>query len=124
MAKPFVMLAALLMMIGVAAGAFGSHGLSGYFERHPELESTYDTAVRYHLLHALGLLGVAAAAAAWPNGWANWAGYLIVAGIFVFSGSLYLLVFTGNTWLGAITPIGGVLFIAGWVALFIAALRA
>ena len=124
MDRTFVMLASALMFLGVAAGAFGAHGLSGYFGEHPDLETTYDTAVRYHMIHGLALLFVALLAHQWPGSLVAWAGYLFLAGIVIFSGSLYLLVFTRTRWLGAITPIGGLAFLAGWALLFIAAWRA
>ena len=112
------------MFVGVAAGAFGAHGLSGYFAQHPSLEGTFETAVRYHIYHALALFAAAWAASRWPSALTTWSGYLFVIGILIFSGSLYLLVMTRVRWLGAITPIGGVAFLAGWACLFIAALRA
>ncbi|MDX1662731.1 MAG: DUF423 domain-containing protein [Candidatus Promineifilaceae bacterium] len=121
--RTFVMLASALMFLGVAAGAFGAHGLSSYFADYPDLEATYDTAVRYHMIHALALLFVALLAREWAGSLTTWAGYLFVAGIFIFSGSLYLLVLTRIRWLGAITPFGGLAFLAGWVLLFFAALR-
>jgi uncharacterized membrane protein YgdD (TMEM256/DUF423 family) len=121
--KIFVAIGALLMIIGVGAGAFGAHGLSSYFSRFPNLEGTYETAVRYHIYHALGILFVAWAAVQWPGALTSWAGYLMLAGVIIFSGSLYLLVFTRMSWLGAITPIGGVALLAGWACLFIAAWR-
>ncbi|MCP5098409.1 MAG: DUF423 domain-containing protein [Chloroflexi bacterium] len=121
--KIFVAIGSLLMIIGVGAGAFGAHGLSSYFTRFPNLEGTYETAVRYHIYHALGILFVAWAATQWSGALTTWAGYLMLAGVVVFSGSLYLLVFTRISWLGAITPIGGVAFIAGWACLFLAAWR-
>ncbi|MBK8901865.1 MAG: DUF423 domain-containing protein [Anaerolineaceae bacterium] len=124
MSKIFVMLGAAFMMLGVGAGAFGAHGLRPYFERFPDLAGTYDTAVRYHVYHALGLFAVAWLADKFPTSLTTWAGYLLVAGIVIFSGSLYLLVLTRQGWLGAITPIGGVAFIAGWGCLFLAAWRA
>lgn len=112
------------MFIGVGAGAFGAHGLAPYFERYPDLEATYDTAVRYHLIHGLALLAAAWVCGHWPGAWSTWAGYLFLAGILLFSGSLYLLVFTRMRWLGAVTPLGGVAFLAGWLCLFVAAWRA
>ncbi len=123
MDKTFVMMGAALMFLGVGAGAFGAHGLASYFERFPDLEATYDTAVRYHIIHALALLITAWLSTQYNSNWINWAGWLFFVGIFVFSGSLYLLVFTQVKWLGAITPIGGVAFLAGWVLVFLAALR-
>lgn len=112
------------MALGVAAGAFGAHALSSYFEQYPRLESTYDIAVRYHLIHGLALFAVAFVASQYPSGLSNAAGWLLFAGTIIFSGSLYLLVATRINILGAITPIGGVAFIAGWACLFLAALRA
>lgn len=123
MSKLFVILGAAFMMLGVGAGAFGAHGLSSYFERFPNLAATYDTAVRYHVYHALGLFAAAWLADKYPMTLTTWAGYLFLAGIILFSGSLYLLVFTRQSWLGAITPIGGVAFLAGWGCLFLAAWR-
>ena len=83
----------------------------------------FETAARYHLLHALAILAAAWAAERWPGSWAIAAGWLFIAGIAVFSGSLYAMVLTGQRWLGAITPIGGVCFILGWVALAVASLK-
>jgi len=79
--------------------------------------ATFETGVRYHLFHALGLLAVAWAATRWPGGSVVAAGWLFVAGTLIFSGSLYLLAITGVRWLGAITPFGGVCFLAGWLVL-------
>lgn len=123
MDKTFFIIGSTIMFLGVAAGAFGAHGLAGYFSEHPELEPTYLTAVRYQLIHGLALLAVAWATTHWP-GWAvNWAGYAFLAGIILFSGSLYLLVLTNTSWLGAITPLGGLAFLAGWLLLVVAAWR-
>ena len=107
--------------LAVMIGAFGAHGLRDRLT--PDMLAVFETAVRYHLTHALGLLAVAWAASRWPNAWIGSAGWLLVVGIAVFSGSLYLLAVTGIRWLGAITPIGGLCFIAGWVALAVGALR-
>jgi uncharacterized membrane protein YgdD (TMEM256/DUF423 family) len=123
MEKTFAILGAVFMMLGVAAGAFGAHALESYFEKLPHLESTFQTAVRYHLLHGLGLFAVAWVASKWPGNLVNASGYLIVAGIVIFSGSLYLLSATDTRWLGAITPLGGVAFIAGWILLAISIWR-
>ena len=123
MERTFVIMGALLMLTGVGAGAFGAHGLAPYFEEYPDLAGTFATAVRYHLIHGIGLLAVAWAATQWPGTQTTWAGYLLFAGTLIFSGSLYLLVFTRTSWLGAITPIGGVAFLAGWFFLALAAWR-
>lgn len=117
------MLGSLLIFLGVAAGAFGSHGLAPYFVRYPELEKTYDTAVRYHLFHGLALLAVAGVSGRVEANLANWSGYLLFAGVIIFSGTLYLLVFTRLRWLGAVTPLGGMAFLLGWLCLFLAAYR-
>jgi uncharacterized membrane protein YgdD (TMEM256/DUF423 family) len=116
------LIAALLGGLGVALGAFGAHALSARLT--PALLATFETGVRYHFYHALALIGVVVAIGRWPQ--SNLpviAGWLFVAGIVVFSGSLYLLALTGVRWLGAITPIGGVAFIAGWLCLAVAAWR-
>jgi len=123
MERIFVMLGSGLMLLGVAAGAFGAHGLSDYFERFPDLADTYETAVRYQIYHALALLGTAWVENKWPGGLPTWAGYLFLIGTIIFSGSLYLLVVSRIKWLGAITPIGGLAFLAGWICLFLTAWR-
>lgn len=120
MVKLFVMLGSALMFLGVALGAFGAHGLSAYLARH-ELANTFETAVRYHMIHGLAIFAAAGAVGKWGGALPTWAGYLFVAGIILFSGSLYLLVATRMRWLGAVTPLGGVAFLAGWLCLFLAA---
>jgi uncharacterized membrane protein YgdD (TMEM256/DUF423 family) len=85
--------------------------------------AVFDTAVRYHLTHALALLAVAWASERWPGASSTAAGWLFTAGIVIFSGSLYVMVLTGARWLGAVTPIGGLALIAGWCVLALAALR-
>lgn len=119
----FVITGSILMMLGVGAGAFGAHGLSSYFLRYPELAGTFDTAVRYHVFHALGLFLAAWVSTRYNPSFANLGGYLFLLGILLFSGSLYLLVFTRMSWLGAITPLGGVAFIGGWFMLALSAWR-
>lgn len=113
---------AILAGLGVAAGAFGTHALDGRLE--PELLEVFGTATRYHLVHALALLVVGLAAQRDAGPLWNLAGWLFMAGILVFAGSLYLLALTGLRWLGAVTPIGGACFLAGWAVLAAAALRA
>ena len=123
MTNTFALLGSALMFLGVGAGAFGAHGLSSYFAQYIDLRGIYETAVRYHLIHALALFISAWLADRWPGALTTWAGWLFVVGILLFSGTLYLLVLTRLRWLGAITPIGGLAFLAGWACLFMAAWR-
>lgn len=116
MENTFILLGGLSGALGVALGAFGAHGLKTRLTA-PRLE-TFETAVRYQVTHALALVGTALAAAQWPDSaLPNLAGGLFVAGTLLFSGSLYLLIFTGQPRWGAVTPLGGAAFIAGWVCL-------
>lgn len=122
MGKTFLLLAGILGALAVGLGAFGAHALESRLSE--SMLSIYETGVRYHFYHVLALLGVAVIISRWPDsGIAVAAGWLFVIGIVIFSGSLYLLAFTGVRWLGAITPIGGVAFIAGWLCLAWVALR-
>lgn len=122
MDRTFMVLACVFGGLAVALGAFGAHALGDRLG--PDAMQTYETAVRYQFYHALALVAVAFAVFRWPNATlAGIAGWLFVAGIVIFSGSLYLLVLTGTRWLGAITPIGGVALIAGWICLALAAWR-
>jgi uncharacterized membrane protein YgdD (TMEM256/DUF423 family) len=105
--------------MGVAAGAFGAHALRARVE--PRLLEVFETGARYQLYHALALLAVAWASSRWPGTLTTAAGWLFVAGTVLFSGSLYAMTLTGVRALGAITPLGGVAFIAGWVCLAVAA---
>lgn len=102
-------------LISVAAGAFGAHGLRSRVSA--ELLGVFETAVRYQMYHALGLLACAWMMERWSLNQALLAGWLFVAGTVVFSGSLYLLVLTEQRWLGAVTPVGGLCFVAGWAVL-------
>lgn len=115
------MAAAVLGFLGVALGAFGAHALRASLE--PRDLEIFETGVRYQLVHAVALLGVAWVASRWPGTAAGLAGWLFIAGTAVFSGSLYLLVLTGPRWLGAVTPLGGLALLAGWLSLGWAALR-
>jgi uncharacterized membrane protein YgdD (TMEM256/DUF423 family) len=119
MHRTFWTLGCVFGFLAVAAGAFGAHALRARLGA--EMLAVWETAARYQMYHALALLAVAMAAARAPAGGWTAAGWLFTAGIVVFSGSLYLLAFSGTRWLGAITPIGGVCFLAGWVALALAA---
>lgn len=122
MDRIFLALGAASALIGVAAGAFGAHGLEARLPA--ERLAIWETAARYQLFHALALLAVAWAVTRWPRTATSAAGWLFVAGTVIFSGSLYVLAFTGIGWLGAITPIGGLAFLAGWACLVWTALRA
>lgn len=119
MDRTFLLIGALGGFIAVALGAFGAHALRGRLSA--EMLSVFETGVRYQMYHVLALLLVAAIIPR-VGGWlVVSAGWLFVAGMVLFSGSLYLLAFTGVTMLGAITPLGGLAFLLGWAALAIAA---
>jgi uncharacterized membrane protein YgdD (TMEM256/DUF423 family) len=120
-ARRALLAGALFGATGVVAGAFGAHALRTRLA--PEVLAVFETAARYQLLHALALVAAATAARLWPGRWAAAAAWLLGSGILLFSGSLYLLVFTGERLFGAITPLGGLLLILGWLALAMAALR-
>ena len=124
MHRTFLAIAALLGLLAVGAGAFGAHALEARIT--PDRLATFETAARYQMYHALALIGVAWASSAMPaaSGLINTSGWSFVAGAFVFCGSLYLLALGGPRWLGAITPLGGLGFLAGWALLGLAALRA
>jgi len=117
----FFILGAILAGVGVGLGAFAAHGLRATLSA-ADL-TTFETGVRYQMYHAFALLAVAGALSRWPSGAAVAAGWLFTAGIVLFSGSLYMLVITGPRWLGAVTPLGGVAFLAGWALLAWAAIR-
>jgi len=121
MDRLFFGLGTLSAFLAVAAGAFGAHALRERLA--PGQLAVFETAARYQMYHALGLVAVAWAVSRWPGGPAQWAGWLFVAGTLLFSGSLYLLALSGIRWLGAITPLGGVAFLAGWGCLAIAAVK-
>ncbi|HEX2095122.1 MAG TPA: DUF423 domain-containing protein [Longimicrobiaceae bacterium] len=113
MTRLFWTLGCVFAFLAVAAGAFGAHALRSRIA--PDLLGVFETGARYQMYHALALLAVAWAVERWPG--AGVAGWAFVAGIVLFSGSLYLLALTGVRWLGAITPLGGVAFLAGWALL-------
>jgi uncharacterized membrane protein YgdD (TMEM256/DUF423 family) len=121
MERTFFVFGAMLAGLGVAAGAFGAHGLRGRLT--PEMLDVFETAARYQMYHALGLFAAAWAAARWPGTAVTVAGWCFVAGSVVFCGSLYALSMSGVRWFGAVTPLGGLAFLAGWVALALAAAR-
>lgn len=121
-ARLFITIGSINAALAVVFGAFGAHALKARVS--PEMLEVYHTASQYHFYHALGLLLIAAVAGHIQSDSAlRLSGYLMLAGIVLFSGSLYLLAITGVRWLGAVTPIGGVAFIAAWVVLAVASLR-
>jgi uncharacterized membrane protein YgdD (TMEM256/DUF423 family) len=116
MAKIFITLASLSGMLAVMFGAFGAHALKGRLDDYAL--GVFQTAVQYHFYHSLALLAVGILALSQPQtALLKSSGWLFLLGILVFSGSLYLLSITGVRWLGAVTPLGGLAFIAGWACL-------
>lgn len=119
MARLYLALAAASGFLAVALGAFGAHALRGSLDAYAL--SVYDTAVLYHFVHTLALFGVALllrSLSPSPRSLAI-AGGAFAVGVLVFSGSLYLLAVTGQRWLGAVTPVGGVAFLLGWISLLV-----
>ena len=126
MSRTFVILSGLLGLTAVAFGAFGAHGLRARLDSLPDgikRMEWWNTAAHYHLTHALALAFVAWLANRGAGATTTVAGWCFVAGILLFSGSLYLMTVTGQTKLGAITPIGGLLMMAGWAAVVAAGVR-
>ncbi len=115
MTRAFFVLGALSAGMAVVLGAFGAHALRGRLAA--DMLAVFEVGVRYQMYHALALLAVAWAYARWPGTAMIVAGWLFVLGTVIFSGTLYLLALTGQKWLGAITPLGGVAFILGWIVL-------
>jgi len=124
MDRAFIAIGALSGCLAVAAGAFGAHALRARLA--PEMLDVFQTGVTYEMYHALGLVGVGILLARFSTEgsvWLSAAGWLFIAGSLLFSDSLYLLALTGILWLGAITPLGGVAFLLGWLALATGILR-
>lgn len=119
--KIFFVLGSLSGFLSVAAGAFGAHGLKNKLT--PEMLAIFETAARYQMFHALALLASAWAVSQFHPGMARSAGWFFFLGSIIFSGSLYVLVFTGVKAWGAVTPLGGLLLLAGWLMLALSALR-
>ncbi len=122
MDRIFVIFGALSAFIGVAAGAFGAHGLKSRLSA--EMLSVFEVAVRYQMYHAFALIAAAWMQSKWPSSLVTAGGWLFVIGTVLFSGSLYFMSVSETRWLGAITPLGGLSFLAGWVCLAWAAWRA
>ena len=117
----FATLGAVSAFLAVAAGAFGAHALRARLS--PDLLAVFETGARYQMYHALGLIAVAWMLTRYPGPWPARAGWLFLAGTVLFSGSLYALALSGIRWLGAVTPLGGLAFLAGWLCLALAARR-
>lgn len=115
----FLLAGAIFGFVGVALGAFGAHGLRDRLA--PQMLAVFEIGVRYQMYHAFALLFVGLAIqTGWPSRWLRIAGWCFAAGIVIFSGSLYALALTGTTTFGAITPIGGLAFLSGWILLGVA----
>lgn len=108
--------------LAVIAGAFGAHTLNGRVT--PNMLEVFKTGSQYQMYHSIGLIAIGLVYNIWDNKLIRIAGWLFLAGIILFSGSLYLLVLLNTSWLGAITPIGGTAFIVGWILLAIGVWRA
>lgn len=121
MARTILLTASFALALAVIIGAFGAHGLKSKIT--PDMLQVYKTGVEYHFYHALGLLLIGILALQSPSSFLNFAAAFIFAGILIFSGSLYVLAITGIKWIGAITPLGGLSFIAGWVLLALSFLK-
>lgn len=115
MNKYIIIIGALLLALAIIIGAFGSHALKSRIA--PEMMLVYKTGVEYHFYHALGILLIGILSFHIQSCLLNWAAVLLMIGILLFSGSLYVLAITGIKWFGAITPFGGISFIIGWVLL-------
>jgi uncharacterized membrane protein YgdD (TMEM256/DUF423 family) len=121
--KLFLLFGGLALLLAVIFGAFGAHILKKSLS--PDSMAVYETAVQYHFYHALGLLAVALLTVHLPSSSAlQWSGWMMIAGIVIFSGSLYVLSIIAISWLGAITPIGGTAFIVAWLLFIVAVLKA
>ena len=122
-ARSIITAGAVLLVFAVVFGAFGAHIVQDRLT--PDRFEVYKTGVEYHFYHALGLLLLGVIMMKMPgNRWLVWSGYSLMAGILIFSGSLYVLTLTDTGWLGAVTPLGGVAFILGWIFLAVGVLKA
>jgi len=115
MPRTFALWGALSGFVAVLAGAFGAHALRARLPS--DLLAAFETSARYQMYHALALFVVAWAVTQWPTQLIRLSGWLFIAGTALFSGSLYVLALTGTTWWGAVTPVGGVLLLGGWLTL-------
>lgn len=119
--KAFLIAAILFAFLAVAAGAFGAHFLRARLT--PEALNAFEIAVRYQIYHALALIGIAWACTVYSDTLVFLAGWILIAGIILFSGSLFAMVFTGIRTLGLVTPIGGVALLIGWLSFLIGVIK-
>lgn len=117
MSKTILMTASAILALAVAFGAFGAHGLKAHLS--VQMMQVYKTGVEYHFYHALGLLVIGVLSFNIQSVWLKWSAILLTYGIILFSGSLYIMAISGIKWLGAITPLGGISLISGWILLFV-----
>ena len=122
MTKPFFIIASIIGFIGVALGAFGAHALKDRLSG--QMLETFETGVRYQMYHTFALFVVAWALTQWKSSYLNYSGWLFIAGIVIFSGSLYILSITGQRGWGAVTPIGGLALLLGWLSLVLGVYKA
>jgi len=116
--KKLLISGSLFMALAVGFGAFGAHIVQDMLT--PDRFEVFKTAVEYHFYHAIGLLILGLISQRMePSKWITWSGYCMIAGILIFSGSLYILTLTDTSWLGAITPLGGIAFILSWCFLIL-----
>jgi uncharacterized membrane protein YgdD (TMEM256/DUF423 family) len=121
-ARLFLILGAANAALAVLLGAFGAHSLKTHLAA--DMMAVYQTGLQYHLFHSLGLIAVGLTALHLSDSkWLRWSGWLMLAGIVIFSGSLYVLSTTGWKWFGAVTPLGGIAFIAAWVLFVVAVMK-
>jgi uncharacterized membrane protein YgdD (TMEM256/DUF423 family) len=121
-ARLFLALGGAAALLAVALGAFGAHALKSRLQA--DMLAVWHTGVEYHAFHALGLLAVGLVATQLrESALLKWSGWLMLAGILLFSGSLYALALSGERWLGAVTPAGGLAFLAAWAVFVVAVLR-
>jgi uncharacterized membrane protein YgdD (TMEM256/DUF423 family) len=121
--QTMLVIGSIVMFLAVAIGAFGAHAMKPRLT--PDMLKIYETGVQYHLVHGIGMLAAGIAGSQLTNGHAlaSAAGWCLLGGIILFSGSLYALSLSGIRKLGAITPLGGLLFLAGWVLLAVAVIQ-
>jgi len=122
MQKFILVVGAVSCALTVAIGAFGAHALKSLLEANQRVE-TFNTAVQYQMFHSLALLIIGILMLNYPQKLLSYAGWSHIAGVLLFSGSLYMLCLSGNTKWGAVTPIGGVFFIVGWILLMMAVIK-